>query len=82
MISRRKRIAVIGGGVTGLGAAWALRETAEVVLYEKAERFGGHAWTVDIDRCIITGLEIVCRRDLMQLNRSRTWFMGRCVRAV
>ena len=49
MISRRKRIAVIGGGVTGLGAAWALRETAEVVLYEKAERFGGHAWTVDID---------------------------------
>ena len=38
------RVAVIGGGVTGLGAAWALRETAEVVLYEKAERFGGHAW--------------------------------------
>ena len=49
MTPRRKRIAVIGGGVTGLGAAWALRETADVVVYEKAERFGGHAWTVDID---------------------------------
>jgi uncharacterized protein len=49
MISRRKRIAVIGGGVTGLGAAWALRQTADIVLYDSAERFGGHAWTVDID---------------------------------
>jgi len=49
MISRRKRIAVIGGGVAGLGAAWALRETSDVVIYESAERFGGHAWTIDID---------------------------------
>lgn len=49
MISRRKRIAVIGGGVTGLGAAWALRESADVTLYDSAARFGGHAWTVDID---------------------------------
>lgn len=48
MTCRRKRVAVIGGGVAGLGAAWALRETADVVVYEKAERFGGHAWTVDI----------------------------------
>jgi predicted NAD/FAD-binding protein len=49
MISRRKRIAVVGGGVAGLGAAWALRETADLVVYERARRFGGHAWTVDID---------------------------------
>jgi predicted NAD/FAD-binding protein len=49
MISRRKRIAVIGGGVAGLGAAWALRETSDVVVYDSAERFGGHAWTIDID---------------------------------
>ena len=49
MISRRKRIAVIGGGVTGLGAAWALRQTADVTLYDAADRFGGHAWTVDIE---------------------------------
>ncbi len=49
MISRRKRVAVVGGGVAGLGAAWALRETADVTLYDSAPRFGGHAWTVDID---------------------------------
>jgi uncharacterized protein len=49
MISRRKRIAVIGGGVAGLGAAWALRESADLVVYDRAPRFGGHAWTVDVD---------------------------------
>ena len=49
MISRRKRTAVIGGGVAGLGAAWALRETSDVVVYDSAKRFGGHAWTIDID---------------------------------
>ena len=49
MIPQRKRVAVIGGGVTGLGAAWALRQSADVVLYEKADRIGGHAWTLDIE---------------------------------
>jgi uncharacterized protein len=49
MISRRRRIAVVGAGVAGLGAAWALRESADVVLYDRAPRLGGHAWTVDID---------------------------------
>lgn len=49
MMPRRKKIAVIGAGVTGLGAAWALRETADVTLYEKADRLGGHACTIDID---------------------------------
>ena len=33
MTSRRRRVAVVGGGVAGLGAAWALREIADVVAY-------------------------------------------------
>jgi predicted NAD/FAD-binding protein len=49
MIPRRRRVAVVGAGVAGLGAAWALRESADVVVYDKAPRFGGHAWTVDIE---------------------------------
>jgi predicted NAD/FAD-binding protein len=48
MIPSRRKIAVVGAGVTGLGAAWALRDTADVTVYEKADRFGGHAYTVDI----------------------------------
>lgn len=43
------KIAVIGAGVSGLGAAWALRDRHEVTLYEKDVRLGGHAHTVDID---------------------------------
>lgn len=49
MSPKRQRIAVIGGGVAGLGAAWALRQSADVTLYDRAPRFGGHAWTVDVD---------------------------------
>jgi predicted NAD/FAD-binding protein len=49
MIPRRRRVAVVGAGVAGLGAAWALREATDVVVYDKAPRFGGHAWTVDIE---------------------------------
>jgi phytoene dehydrogenase-like protein len=42
------RIAVIGSGIAGLGAAWALSKRHEVVLFEKAPRPGGHAHTVDV----------------------------------
>ena len=41
------RIAVIGGGVSGLGAAWLASRKHHVKLYEKASRIGGHAHTVD-----------------------------------
>jgi uncharacterized protein len=44
-----KRIAIIGSGISGLGAAWALRDTAEVTLFEKGDRLGGHACTHSFD---------------------------------
>ncbi|ADZ70445.1 NAD(P)/FAD-dependent oxidoreductase [Polymorphum gilvum] len=43
------RIAVIGSGIAGNSAAWALCDRHEVVLYEKRLRPGGHSATVDID---------------------------------
>jgi uncharacterized protein len=42
------RIAVVGSGVAGLGAAFALKDSAEIVLYEKEARLGGHARTVTV----------------------------------
>ena len=41
-----KRIAVIGGGISGMGAAYALAEHHRVVLFEAERRLGGHARTI------------------------------------
>lgn len=43
------RIAVIGGGIAGMGAAWALDARHEVVLYEAEGRIGGHSNTVEVE---------------------------------
>ena len=43
---RPKRIAVVGGGISGLGAAYALSNTYKVTLFEAENRLGGHARTV------------------------------------
>ncbi|MBV0913334.1 NAD(P)/FAD-dependent oxidoreductase [Anianabacter salinae] len=42
----RKRIAVVGGGISGLGAAYFLSGDYDVVLFEAEPRLGGHARTV------------------------------------
>jgi predicted NAD/FAD-binding protein len=42
------RVAIIGAGVAGLGAAWSLCRDHEVVLYEREQRLGGHACTVEV----------------------------------
>lgn len=43
------RVAIIGTGISGLGAAWALRHHAQVTLFEAGSHFGGHTHTVDVD---------------------------------
>ena len=42
------RIAIIGSGAAGLGAAWLLSQRFETVIYEAAAKLGGHANTVDV----------------------------------
>jgi len=42
------RIAIVGGGISGLVAAWQLRELAEVTLFEANDYIGGHTHTVDV----------------------------------
>jgi predicted NAD/FAD-binding protein len=42
------KIAIIGSGISGLGAAHALRDDARITLYESGPRLGGHTNTVDV----------------------------------
>lgn len=39
---------IIGAGITGLSAAWALRDDPDLLLIEKGSRLGGHADTVTL----------------------------------
>jgi uncharacterized protein len=43
------RIAIIGTGIAGLGAAWALSRQHDIQVYEAAAYIGGHSNTVEID---------------------------------
>jgi predicted NAD/FAD-binding protein len=42
----RKKIAIVGGGIAGLSAAYYLSAFHDITLYEAASRLGGHARTV------------------------------------
>jgi len=44
------RIAIIGGGISGLAAAWLLARDHRVTLFEAEPRLGGHARTVTAGR--------------------------------
>jgi hypothetical protein len=49
MSEPKKKIAIVGAGISGLGAAWALKDKADVTILEKERRIGGHSHTVDVD---------------------------------
>lgn len=41
-------IAVVGGGISGLSAAWLLSQRHRVTLFERDRRIGGHSHTIDV----------------------------------
>ena len=45
----KERLAVIGGGIAGLGAAWLLRRRYDVTVFERERHIGGHSNTVEVD---------------------------------
>ena len=50
------KVAIVGSGIAGLGAAHALRGKADITLFEAGDYFGGHTHTVDIHLSTPTGL--------------------------
>ena len=44
----RRRIAVVGAGISGLASAWLLSQRHDVTLYEAGSYLGGHTNTVDV----------------------------------
>jgi predicted NAD/FAD-binding protein len=56
---------VIGSGVTGLGAALALDDVADVRLFERDRRLGGHANTLEVDH---TGARIAVDTGFIVYN--------------
>ncbi|MEG0886133.1 MAG: FAD-dependent oxidoreductase, partial [Janthinobacterium sp.] len=44
----RKRIAIIGSGISGLASAYFLNRKHDVVLFEAGGYLGGHTNTVDV----------------------------------
>lgn len=56
----QQRIAVIGSGISGLGAAWMLDPHHHVTLFEAEPRFGGHARTVNVGATSVDTGFIVC----------------------
>lgn len=57
------RIAVIGSGISGLGAAWSLSSLHAVTLFESEQRLGGHTHTLAVtvdgkDHAVDTGFMV------------------------
>ncbi len=44
----RRRIAIIGTGISGMAAAWLLNQRHDITVFEQADRIGGHTNTVDV----------------------------------
>lgn len=61
----RKRVAVIGTGISGLSAAWLLSRAHDVTVYEQSARLGGHSRTVEVgpDRTAVDMGFIVYNED-------------------
>ncbi|WP_431203506.1 NAD(P)/FAD-dependent oxidoreductase [Bradyrhizobium betae] len=47
-IGPRKRIAVVGTGISGMSVAWLLSQKHDVTVYEQDRRLGGHSNTVEV----------------------------------
>lgn len=67
VIETGSRIAVIGGGISGLSCAWLLGQRHQVTLFEREGRLGGHSNTCDLS---IGGRAIVVDTGFIVFNAA------------
>ncbi|MEH7827758.1 FAD-dependent oxidoreductase [Gemmobacter sp. JM10B15] len=71
--AQRRRIAVIGGGISGMAAAHLLADQHDVTLFEAEGRLGGHARTVTAgrrgDQPVDTGFIVFNKANYPNLTR-------------
>jgi predicted NAD/FAD-binding protein len=70
----RPSVAVIGAGISGLTAAYLLRSTHDVTLFEREPRLGGHTHTHDVTTgattvAVYSGFIVLNDRTYPQLHR-------------
>ena len=70
---QKKKIAVVGAGIAGMGAAYLLSDTHNVTLFEAEKRLGGHARTVmagrNGDQPVDTGFIVFNKVNYPNLTR-------------
>ena len=69
----KKKIAIIGSGISGLSAAWLLSKDHDVTVYEKNNYAGGHANTVKVstddgDVFVDTGFIVFNKKNYLNLT--------------
>ncbi len=74
---RRKKIAIIGTGISGLGAASLLHPHHDITVYEKNDYIGGHSRTVEVNTKdgvvpVDTGFIVFNNRNYPLLTRLLT----------
>jgi uncharacterized protein len=68
-LNSQQKIAIIGTGIAGMGAAYMLNPHHDITVYEKSDVIGGHSRTVDVDDVAVdTGFIVFNDKNYPQLT--------------